>query len=68
MLYKKGNHAKLKRVQPQPSPLQGENGGKKSSDVEFRLQLLGKRSIDFLYGIILFYSQPKIKLGSFKKN
>ncbi len=28
MLYNKGNHAQLKRVQPQPSPLQGENGGK----------------------------------------
>jgi hypothetical protein len=28
MLYNKGNHAKLKCVQPQPSPLQGENGGK----------------------------------------
>lgn len=28
MLYNKGNHAQLKRVQPQPSRLQGENGGK----------------------------------------
>jgi hypothetical protein len=28
MLYNKGNHAKLKYVQPQSSPLQGENGGK----------------------------------------
>ena len=28
MLYNKGNHAKLKYVQLQPSPLQGENGGK----------------------------------------
>ena len=28
MLYIKGNHAKLKCVQLQPSPLQGENGGK----------------------------------------
>ena len=28
MLYNKGNHAQLKRVQPQPSPLQDENGGK----------------------------------------
>ncbi len=28
MLYNNGNHAKLKCVQPQPSPLQGENGGK----------------------------------------
>jgi hypothetical protein len=28
MLYTKGNHAKLKYVQPQSSPLQGENGGK----------------------------------------
>ena len=28
MLYNKGNHAKFKCVQPQPSPLQDENGGK----------------------------------------
>ncbi len=28
MLYNKGNHAKLKYVQLQSSPLQGENGGK----------------------------------------
>ena len=28
ILYNKGNHAKLKCVQPQPSPLQSENGGK----------------------------------------
>ena len=28
MLYNKGNHAKLKYVQLQPPPLQGENGGK----------------------------------------
>jgi hypothetical protein len=28
MLYNKGNHAKLKYVQPQSLPLQGENGGK----------------------------------------
>jgi len=28
MLYNKGNYAKFKCVQPRPSPLQGENGGK----------------------------------------
>jgi hypothetical protein len=28
MLYNKRNHPKLKYVQPQSSPLQGENGGK----------------------------------------
>ena len=42
MLYNGGNYAKLKCVQPQPSPFQGENGGKNiRRGISVQLGLIG---------------------------
>lgn len=49
MLYNKGNHAQLKRVQPQPSRLQGENGGKIYSTLSLIGRILTRRSRPNVY-------------------
>jgi hypothetical protein len=44
-----GNNAKIKRVQPQPSPWKGENVGKKTPDVEFQVEVLRNATPSVFY-------------------